>query len=125
MLKLRDQPVDVLIGPIIEQIAVGQLWERGLHCGSLFDGTLLDTMAVIRLEGGESLLEGLDIEERDGKGTDATAGAAEPTGNFAQQSGGCPLEPVLGFLIQRKRVDSCHGHSFHSGGEIDDEFAIG
>ena len=82
-------------------------------------------MAVFWLEGGESLLEGLDIEERDGKGTDATAGAAEPTRNFAQQSGGCPLEPVLGFLIQRKRVDSCHGHSFHSGGEIDDEFAIG
>ena len=77
------------------------------------------------MEGGESLLEGLDIEERDGKGTYATAGAAEPTGNFAQQSGGRPLEPVLGYLIQRNRVESCHGHSFHPGGEIDNELAIG
>ena len=107
---------------------MGQLWEGGLHCGSLFDGTLFDTMAVIRREYGESLLEGVDVEERDRKGTDATAGAAESAGNFTEQGGACPLEPVVGFLVQRSRVEwcaTCHGGSFHFDGEIDDEIALG
>jgi len=104
MVKLLDQPVDLLIGPIVEKIGVGQLWKGGLHCGGVFDGTLFDTMAVIRRKAGESLLEGLDVEEGDGKGADATAGAAESAGNFTQQDGGCPLEPVVSFLVQRNRV---------------------
>jgi hypothetical protein len=82
-------------------------------------------MAVIRREGGESLLEGVDVKESDRKGTDATAGASESTGNFTEQSGACPLKPVVGFLIQRNRVESCHGGSLHFGGEIDDEIALG
>lgn len=104
MVKLCDQSIDVMIGPIVEQIAVGQLWERGFHGGGLFDGSLFDTMAVIRRKVGESLLEGVDVEEGDGKGADATAGAAESAGDFTEQGGGCPLEPVIGFLIQRSRV---------------------
>jgi hypothetical protein len=104
MVKLLDQPVDLLIGPIVEKIGVGQLWKGGLHCGGLFDGTLFDTMAVIRRKAGESLLEGVDVEEGDGKGADATAGASESAGNFTQQGGGCPLEPVVSFLIQRSGV---------------------
>jgi hypothetical protein len=67
----------------------------------LLGGTLFDTMAVIRRETGESLLEGLDIEKSDWKGADATAGASEPAGNFPEQGGGGSLEPVVGFLIQR------------------------
>jgi len=102
--KLCDQPVDLLIGPIVEQIGVDQLWEGGLHCGGLFDGTLFDTMAVIRRKAGESLLESVDVEESDRKGADATAGAAESAGNFTEQGGGCSLEPVVSFLIQRGRV---------------------
>ena len=128
MVKLCDQSVDVLIGPIVEQVGLGQLWESGLHCGGLFNGTLFDAMTVIRREVGESLLEGADVEEGDGKGADATAGAAEPAGNFTQQSGGCSLEPVVGFSIQRRRVGrggTCHGGSFHFDGEIDDEIAFG
>ena len=104
MVKLCDQPVDLLIGPTVEQVGVGQLWKGGLHCGGVFDGTLFDTMAVIRRKAGESLLECVDVEEGDRKGADATAGAAKPAGNFTQQGGGCPLEPVVGFLIQRSRV---------------------
>jgi hypothetical protein len=104
LVKLCDQPVDLSIGPIVEQIGVGQLWKGGLHCGGLFDGTLFDTMAVIRRKAGESLLEGVNVEEGDGKGADATAGASESAGNFTQQGGGCPLEPVVSFLIQRIRV---------------------
>jgi hypothetical protein len=104
MVKLCDQPVDLLIGPIVEQIGVGQLWEGGFHCGGMFDGTLFDTMALVRREAGESLLEGMDVEEGNGKGADATAGAAESAGHFTEQGGGCPLEPVVGFLIQRSRV---------------------
>ncbi len=104
MVKLCDQPVDFLIGPIVEQIAVGQLWEGGFHRGGVLDGALFDTMAVVRREVGESLLEGVDVEEGDGKGADATAGAAESAGHFTEQGGGCPLEPVVGFLIQRSRV---------------------
>jgi len=104
MVKFCDQSVDFLIGPIVEQICAGQLWERGLHGGGLFDGALFDTMAVIRRKTGESLLEGEDVEECDRKGTDATAGAAEFAGNFTQQGGGGPLEPVISFLIYRKRV---------------------
>jgi hypothetical protein len=42
----------------------------------VFDGTLFDSLAVIRQETGESLLERVDVEEGDGKGADATAGAA-------------------------------------------------
>ena len=132
MVKRCDQPVDVLIGPIVEQVGLGQLWERGLHCGGLFNGMLFDAMTVIRRKAGESLLEGADVEEGDGKGADATAGAAEPAGNFIQQSGGCPLEPVVGFSIERRKVGRSgawepvwHGGSFHFDGEIDDEIAFG
>ena len=99
IVKLRDQPVDLLIRPLVEKIGVDQLWEGGFHRGGLFDGTLFDTMAVIRRKVGESLLEGVDVEEGDGKGADAAAGAAESAGNFTEQGGGCPLKPVVGFLI--------------------------
>jgi hypothetical protein len=103
MVKLCDQPVDVLIGPIVEQVGLGQLWERCLHCGGLFNGALFDSMAVVRREAGESLLEGVDVEESDGKRADAATGAAEPAGHFTEQGGGCPLEPVVSFLVQRSR----------------------
>jgi len=128
MVKLCDQAVDVLIGPLVEQVGPGQLWERCLHCNGLFNGTLFDAMTVVRRQAGESLLEGLDVEEGDGKGADATAGAAESAGNFTQQSGGCPLEPVVGFLIQGRRVErseTCHNRSLYFDGEVDDEIAIG
>ncbi len=85
-------------------------------------------MTVARRQAGESLLESVDIEEGDGKGADATAGAAEPAGHFTQQSGGGALEPVIGFSIKRKRIGrilSCHGVSFYFDGEIDDEIAFG
>lgn len=72
---------------MVEKIGFGQLWEGGFHCGDVLDGTLFDTMAVIRRKTGESLLEGEDVEECDRKGTDATAGAAEPAGNFTEQGG--------------------------------------
>ena len=104
IVKLCNQPVDVLIGPIVEKIAVGQLREGCLHCGGMFNGPLFYTMAVIRRKAGESLLESVDVEEGDGKGSDATAGAAESAGNFTQQGSGCSLEPVVGFLIQRSRI---------------------
>lgn len=104
IMKLCNQPVDLLIGPIVEKIAVGQLREGGLHRGGVFDGPLFDTMSVIRRKAGESLLEGVDVEEGDRKGADATAGAAESAGNFTQQGGGCSLEPVVGLLIQRSRI---------------------
>jgi hypothetical protein len=94
----------------------------------LLGGTLFDTMAVIRREAGESLLEGLYIEESDWEGADATAAAAEPAGNFAEQGGGCSLEPVVGFLIQRTGVGqgwNCHGRSFLFDREVDDEMAFG
>jgi hypothetical protein len=99
MVKLCDQPVDLLIGPIVEQIGVGQLRKGSFHRGGVFDGTLFDTMAVVRREAGESLLDGVDVEEGDGKGADATAGAAESAGHFTEQGGGCPLEPVVSLLI--------------------------
>jgi hypothetical protein len=68
---------------------------------------LFDATAVIRRKGGESLLESVDIEEGDRKGTDATAATAESAGNFTEQRGGCPLKPVVGFFIQRSRVEWC------------------
>ena len=128
IVKLCDQPVDLLIGPIVEKIGVGQLWGSGLHCGGLFDCTLFDTITVIRRKAGESLLEGVDVEKGDGKGADATAGAAESAGNFTEQGGGCPLKPVVSFLIQRGKVGrswTCHGDSFYFDGQIDDEIAFG
>ena len=128
MVKLCGQPVDFPIGPMVEQLAMGQLREGGLHCGSLFDGTLLDTQALILREAGQSLLEGLDVEEGNRKGADAAVGAAESAGNFTEQGGGCPLEPVVGFLVQRNRIGrswTCHGRLFHFDGEVDDEIALG
>lgn len=104
MVKLGDESVDVLIGPFVESIGVGELWKCGFHRGSLFDGALFDTPAMIRRKAGESLLEGLDVEEGDWKGADTTAGAAEPAGNFTQERGGCPLEPMVGCSIQWGRV---------------------
>ena len=82
---------------------------------------------MIRRQAGESLLENLNVEESDGKGADTAAGAAEFAGNFTQQGGGGPLEPVVGFLIERRRVgwSSCHGGSFYLDGKIDDEIAFG
>ncbi len=85
-------------------------------------------MAVIRRKAGESLLEGLDIEEGDRKWANATAGAAESAGNFIEQGGGSPLEPVVGFSVQESRVGRsgiCHCGSFHFDGEVDDEIAFG
>ena len=128
IVKLCNQPVDVLIGPLVEKIAVGQLREGGFHCGGLFNGPLFYTMAVIRRKAGESLLEGVDVEEGDGKGADATAGAAESAGKFTEQGGGCPLKPVVSFLIERSKVGRswiCHGGSFYFDGQIDDEIAFG
>ena len=104
MVKLCDQPVDLLIGPRVEKIGVGELWKGGLHCGGVFDGTLFDAMAVIRRKAGESLLESVDVEESDRKGADTAAGAAESAGNFTEQGGGRPLKPVVSFVIQRSRV---------------------
>jgi len=104
MVKLGDESINVLIGPFIEQIGAGELWKCGFHYGGLFDGALLDVMAVIRRKAGESMLEGLDVEESDGKGADTTAGAAESAGHFTQERGGCPLEPVVGCSVQWGRV---------------------
>jgi hypothetical protein len=126
--KFCDQPVDFLIGPIVEQSGLDQLWEGSLHGGGVLDGALFDAMAVIQREAREPLLEAVDVEEGDRKGADATAGAAEPAGNFIKQGGGCPLEPMVGFLIQRSRVGqswNCHSGSFLFDGEVDDELAFG
>ena len=83
---------------------MGQLWEGGLHCGGLFDGTLLDTMALILREAGQSLLERLDVEEGNGKWADATVGAAESAGHFTEQGGSGSVEPMGSVLVQRSRV---------------------
>ena len=91
VVEFRNQSVDLLIGPRVEKIGVGELWEGGFHFRGVFNSTLFDTMAVIRWKGSESLLEGVDVEEGDGKGADAAAGAAESAGNFSEQGGGCPL----------------------------------
>ena len=104
VMKLCNQSVDFQIGPIVEQLATGQLWEGGFHCGSLFDSTLLDTQALILREAGQSLLERVDVEEGNGKWTDATVGAAESTGHFTEQRGSGPVEPMGSVLIQRSRV---------------------
>ena len=80
------------------------MWEGGFHRGGVLDGTLFDSMAVVRREAGESLLEGVDVEEGDGKGADATAGATKSARNFTEQGRGCPLEPVVGFSIQGGKV---------------------
>jgi hypothetical protein len=128
MVKLGHESVDVLIGPFVESIGVGELWECGFHGGGLFDGALLDVMAVIRRKAGESLLEGLGVEEGDWKGADTTAGAAESAGHFTQERSGCPLEPVISFSIERRRAGwswACHCRSLHFDGEIDDQVAFG
>ncbi len=126
-LKFRDQLIDLLIGPPVEKTGMGKFGERDFHGSSLFGGTLFDTLAVIFRKAGESLLESLDVEKRDGKGADAAAGAAEPAGHFTEQGGGGPLKPVVGFLVERSRVGQspCHGWSFPFVGEIDDEIALG
>ena len=104
VVEFRNQSVDLLIGPRVEKIGVGELWEGGFHFRGVFNSTLFDTMAVIRWKGSESLLEGVDVEEGDGKGADAAAGAAESAGNFTEQGGGCSLKPMVCFLVQRSRV---------------------
>ena len=128
VVKFCDQPIDFLIGPIVDQVGFRQLWEGCFHGSGLFDGALFDALAVIRRQAGESFSKGVDIQEGNGKGADATAGASEFAGHFTQQGGRCPLEPVIGFLVQRRRAWrslSCHGHSFHFDGEVDDEIALG
>lgn len=107
---------------------MGQLWEGGLHCASLFDGPLLDTQALILREAGQSLLEGLDIEEGNGKWTDATVGAAESAGHFTEQGGRGPVEPMGRVFVERSRARrswTCHGGLFHFNGEIEDQVAFG
>ena len=99
LVKLCHEPVNLLIGPIVDQHGAGQLGKGYFHRSGLFDGALFDALAVIRLKAVESFSKGLDIKEGDGKGADATAGASEFAGNFTQQGGGCPLEPVIGFLV--------------------------
>jgi hypothetical protein len=128
IVKVCNHPVDLLIGPTVEMIGFGQLWEGCLHCVRVFLGTLFDTMALVRREAGESLLKGMDVEESDRKGSDAATGAANSAGDFAKQGGGGPLEPVVSFLIERSRVRQrwgYHGRSFLFDGEVDDEMAFG
>ena len=128
LVKLCHQQVNLLIGPIVDQVGFRQLWEGYFHGSGLFDGALFYALAVIRLKAVESFSKGVDIQEGNGKEADATAGASKFAGHFSQQGGGCPLEPVIGFLVQRRRAWrslSCHGHSFHFDGEIDDEIALG
>jgi hypothetical protein len=124
--KLCNQSVDLLIRPIVDEIGAGELWESGFHYDGLFAGTLFDAMALIRRDFGESLLEGFDIEEGNWKGTDATVRATGSAGDFSEQGSGCPLEPVVGLLVQPSRVRwSSHGGSFHLNGKIDDEITLG
>jgi hypothetical protein len=104
IVKFRDQLVDLMIGPRVEKIGVGELREGGFHVRGLFTSTLFDTVAVIRRKSGKSLLKDADVEEGDWKGADAAARAAESAGDFTKQRGGCPLKPVVGFVIQRTRV---------------------
>ena len=99
IVKICDEPVDLLIGPSIEKDALGQLWEGSLHGGSLPGGTLDNSLPVIRWQLVQSLLKGLDVEERDRKRADAATGAADPAGNLIEQGGRCPLKPVIGFPI--------------------------
>jgi hypothetical protein len=80
------------------------LWKRGFHCVGLFDGALLDTIAMIRRKAGESLLESANVEEGNWKWTDAAAGAAGAAGNFTEQGGAGPLKPVIGSSVQRSRI---------------------
>ena len=127
-MKFRDQLVDLMIGPRVEKIGAGELREGGFHVRGLFPSTLFDAVAVIRRKAGESLLKDVDVEEGDWKGADATVGASEPAGNFTEQGGGCPLKPVVGFVIQRTRVwrgGYCHSCSFFFNGDVDDEIALG
>jgi len=128
IVKFCDQPVDRVIGPRVEKIGVGELGEGGFHVRGLFKSTLFDTVALIRRKSGKSLLKSVDVEEGDGKGADAAAGAAEPAGNFTEQRGGGPLKPAIGVSIERCRLWRrwiCHGGSFFFDGNIDDEIALG
>jgi hypothetical protein len=104
IVKFLDQLVDRLIGPRVEKRGMAELWEGGFHLRGLFSSTLFDAVALIRRKAGESLLKGVDVEERDWKGADAAAGAAESAGNFTKQRGGRSLKPVVSFLIQGSRV---------------------
>ena len=99
LVKLCDQPVDLLIRPIVYPIGFRQVWKGAFHRSSLCNGSLFYAMAVIRRKNGESCLESLNIKEGDGKGADATAGTSELTGNFTQQGGVGPLEPVIGLFV--------------------------
>ena len=128
LVEFCGQSVDFLVGPVVEQLGLGQLREGCFHRSGLFDGALFDALALVFREAGESLLEGLDVEDGDGKGADAATGAAELAGHFPQQSGGGPLEPAISLLIEGGRVwlrCTCHGRSFHFDGEVDDEIALG
>mgnify|MGYP001273116840 CR=1 FL=1 len=126
-LKFRDQLIDLLIGPCVEKIGMDKFGESDFHRSGLFSRTLFDSLASIRRKAGESLLDRLDIEKRDGKGADAAAGATEPAGHFTEQGSGSPLKPVVCFLVERRRIGqrACHGWSFPFGGEVDDEIALG
>lgn len=121
------QSVDFLVGPLLEQLGRGQLREGSFHCSGLLDGALFNARALGCREAGESLLEGLDVEDGDGEGADAAAGAAESAGHFPQQRGGGPLEPTISLLREGGRAwvrGACHGRSFHFDGKVDDEIAL-
>jgi len=111
---------------------VGELWDRSLHGSGLLGGTLDDSLAVLRWQAIQPLLERLDVEARDRKGTDATTGTTEPAGNFTEQGGRCPLKPMIGIPIKRGKAwwsgiwePVGHGGSFPLEGKIDDEMTLG
>lgn len=86
MVEFCGQPVDFLVGPLVEQLGLGQLREGCFHRSGLFDGALFDALALVCREAGESLLEDLDVEDGDGKGADAAAGAAESARHFPSRA---------------------------------------
>lgn len=77
-MELFGQLFGKMVWPVIEHRRHSQAWEGPFDRRHLIPGLLLDGLALLVRKAGESFLELLMIEDRDGKRADAAMTATLP-----------------------------------------------
>lgn len=84
IMELFDEPVDVIVSPVVERCRPREFRRRRFHRSALRKGPLFDRAPPVRLQLIQTFLQDLRVEAGDREGADAAASAAQPAGELAQ-----------------------------------------